>query len=259
MSGFDPTWLALREPYDHAVRDLGLTKTFVEALGPSPRLVDLGCGSGSNLRFLSPHLPASQRWACVDNDPVLLDVLREKQPSGVEAATICLDLAAKLEDIPLEPGIGITAAALLDLTSVTWLDRLAAIGQGYPVLMTLSYDGRMVWDPTDPLDEDILQAFNRHQQSDKGFGSSLGPSAVQYLADRFQEMGCDVSLAHSDWVLAGNDQPIQLAMVDGIAGAAGEIDPTMPIDAWKAGRYQEIEAGRFSLTVGHQDLLSLPE
>ncbi len=258
MSGFDPTWLALREPYDHAVRDPDLTSSFVEALGPSPRLVDLGCGSGSNLRFLAPHLPPTQRWTCIDYDPVLLDVLQGNKPAGAEVDTACLDLAARLEDVTTEPGTGITAAALLDLTSVAWLDRLASLCRHNPALFTLSYDGRIAWDPLDPLDEAIRDAFNQHQRGDKGFGLSLGPDAIMHLAECFREMGHAVRLARSDWVFAGGDRPILLAMLDGIAGAAIEIDPELPIDAWKARRRGEIEGGGLALTVGHQDLLALP-
>lgn len=258
MSGFDPAWLALREPYDHAVRDPGLTSAFIEALGTSLRLVDLGAGGGSNLRFLAPFLPPDQRWICVDHDPILLDVVEATKPLAIEVSTVCLDLVAKLGDLEIEPDMGVTAAALLDLTSSAWLDRFATISHTNPVLMVLSYDGRITWDPFDPLDEAITKAFNRHQRSDKGFGPSLGPDAVGYLADRYRELNSDVRLAASDWVFAGKDRAIQLAMLDGIAGAASEIEPALPISDWKARRMSEIEEGILSLTVGHKDLLSLP-
>ena len=47
MSHFEQAWLRLREPYDHAARSSGLADRFAEALGPAPRLVDLGAGAGS--------------------------------------------------------------------------------------------------------------------------------------------------------------------------------------------------------------------
>ena len=72
VSRFDERWLALREPCDHAARSGALAARFVEAVGPSPRLVDLGAGTGSNLRYLAPRLPTAQRWLLVDHDPALL-------------------------------------------------------------------------------------------------------------------------------------------------------------------------------------------
>jgi SAM-dependent methyltransferase len=258
MSGFDPAWLALREPYDHAVRDPGLTNAFVEALGPAPALLDLGCGAGSNLRYLAPRLSTDQRWICIDYDPALLAVLEEKKPNGVEVKTMCLDLAASLDAVPIEPGMGVTAAALLDLTSAAWLDRLAERCRDNPVLITLSFDGRMAWHPVDPGDQRLCSAFLRHQRGDKGFGPSLGADAATYLAGRFRAMGRDVRLAASDWAFGAADHPIQKAMLEGIASAAGEIDPDFAFESWTARRHGQIQESALCLTVGHLDLLALP-
>jgi hypothetical protein len=126
------------------------------------------------------------------------------------------------------------------------------------MLMTLSFDGRMVWDPVDPCDEAINAAFCRHQRSDKGFGPALGPEAAGKLAKRLREVGCEVRVAPSDWAFNGGDEPILSAMVDGIAAAAGEIDPSLPLEAWRARRRGEIETTQLALTVGHLDLLALP-
>ena len=71
---FSPEWLALREPADHdsvnaEVRDK-LRARF--AGKPAVRVVDLGCGAGSNLRGTWSALPAKQHWTLVDYDAKLL-------------------------------------------------------------------------------------------------------------------------------------------------------------------------------------------
>ena len=78
MSGFSAQWLSLREPVDHrsrndVVRDAA-TGLF-DGRGDAS-IVDLGCGAGSNLRALAPHLPRIQSWRLVDHDPALLTVAR---------------------------------------------------------------------------------------------------------------------------------------------------------------------------------------
>ena len=258
MSGFDPDWLALREAYDHAVRDAALTARFVDALGPEPRLIDLGAGTGSNLRFLASRLPPSQRWTCVDYDPLLLQRLAALKPAGIAVTTLQLDLQASLEDLPIGRGTGVTAAALLDLASAAWLERLASCCRENPMLMTLSFDGRIIADPVDEDDEAIIAAFCRHQRTDKGFGPALGPDAVPWLADFLRTHGREVALAGSDWVFGLGDEPIMTALIDGFAAAAAEIDPALPVERWRAEKRAAIAEGRLKLTVGHLDLLALP-
>jgi hypothetical protein len=79
--GFDPAWLALREPADHDARAESLLPPLVEALGGRPfgarngghfTVHDLGSGTGSMARWLAPRLPGPQRWVLHDHDPVLL-------------------------------------------------------------------------------------------------------------------------------------------------------------------------------------------
>src|SRR5438045_3051507 len=52
-------WLTLREPFDAAARSEVLARS-VAAMVPADRpvrIVDLGTGSGSNIRYLAPFLP----------------------------------------------------------------------------------------------------------------------------------------------------------------------------------------------------------
>jgi len=72
--GFDDTWLALREGADDRARDRTLESTLAEALERRGRcrILDLGAGTGANLRRLAPRFGHDQRWTLVDRDTTLL-------------------------------------------------------------------------------------------------------------------------------------------------------------------------------------------
>ena len=76
-------WLALREPADVAARSALLTREVVDAIGRRHPLsvLDLGAGTGSNVRYLADRLPAPQRWLLVDRDPTLLADMRTRTSS----------------------------------------------------------------------------------------------------------------------------------------------------------------------------------
>jgi SAM-dependent methyltransferase len=280
VSGFAATWLALREPYDHAARSAELATRFTTALGASPYLLDLGCGTGSNLRYLAPRIPGAQRWLCIDHDPALLQGAQaasqawasgqgwpaSRNGAGLDIARpggefrigfAARDLAcAGLPD--LRGVAGLTASALLDLTSAAWLDDLAARCGGTPLLAALSFDGRLLFEPAAEEDAEIRRRFIAHQQTDKGFGPALGPDAATHLADRLAAAGCLVSVARSDWRLGRDDGDLLRASLAGIVAAAREIPEDACLERWATLRSQQQAAGELRLTVGHVDLLALP-
>ncbi len=253
MSRFEAGWLRLREPFDHAARSAPLAARFARVLGPRPRLVDLGCGTGSNFRYLAPRLPAGQSWLLVDHDPVLLEQAR-LAASGPEIRVQALDLAAELPDLP--PTAGITAAAILDLASAAWLDRLARWCRGRPVLIALTFDGRLAWQPAADADQAIRARFVAHQRTNKGFGPALGADAVRHLAGRLEAEGQRVAIAASDWWLGPADAPLLAATLEGIIAAIAETGHSR--EPWAALRRRQLAAGELQLTVGHVDLLALP-
>jgi SAM-dependent methyltransferase len=265
VSRFAYDWLALREPYDHAARSGALADRFARGLGPTPRLVDLGCGTGANLRYLAPRLPQEQRWLCLDHDPDLL--ARADATLGGWRGEIGwrgsvrfepLDLATALDSLALD-GAGVTASALLDLTSAAWLDRLAERCRGAPVLMALSFDGRLSWRPALDHDDMIRDRLLAHQRTDKGFGPALGPDAPLHLAERLEVRGHKVAIEASDWQLGPADRPLLEAMLEGVVAAAGEIRQDPRLADWAAQRRMQLAGGELGLTVGHLDLLALPE
>jgi SAM-dependent methyltransferase len=193
---FEADWLTLREPVDHRSRSRVLEQGLRDALADMGARValDLGCGTGSNLRHLAPQLRGIERWIAVDHDAELL--ARVELPSGVAAAAspgfekdpapdassdASSDASpgassgpvaagprpiAELERVPgrLEreglEAIGradvVTASALLDLVGAPWMDDFAqaVAAREAALLVALSWDGTATWSGGAPDPDD---------------------------------------------------------------------------------------------------------
>jgi SAM-dependent methyltransferase len=265
LSRFAHDWLALREPYDRAARSSALADRFADALGRAPRLIDLGCGTGANLRYLASRVAQPQDWLCLDRDRDLLvraeaSLGRWRKEVGWQGEVRFeeLDLATGLDSLALDSA-GITASALLDLASAGWLDRLAKRCRRAPVLMALSFDGRLSWHPALAEDDLVRDRFLQHQRNDKGFGPALGPDAPAHLTARLEAIGHEVGTATSDWRLGPADRPLLETTLDGVIAAAAEIEGDQRLASWAAQRRLQLARGELGLIVGHVDLLALPE
>ena len=275
QDAFSPDWLALREAADHRSRADALVdrlRAEWRARGWT-RIVDLGSGTGSNLRYLAPRLPGPQQWTLVDHDA---DLLARAGAAGTAAKVRCVhgDLtAAGL------PAVGqadlVTCSALLDLVPEAWLERLAHAcrAAGCGAYLALTYDGAMCWSAAgsggdgpgeagDPDDPAIRDAVNAHQRRDRGPATALGPAAAEAAEAHFRAASYRTWRLPSPWRLGPQDRALALALIDGWQRAALDLSPlparARRIRAWASRRRQTVAAGRFELTVGHQDLLALP-
>ena len=272
---FSAAWLQQREPFDTAARDEAAKRLRLAArlhaiappAGTPWRVIDMGCGTGANLRWLAPRLGGAQEWLVVDHDAALL----REWPSTMSGPGFAADivrqqanLALDLDSLPWHAAHLVTASALLDLVSASWLQRMVqlAVEARAVLLFTLSVDGRHEWTPPDPMDATVARLFAEHQRRDKGFGPALGARAVTALQRALQHTGYRVFSATSDWWIDGQQgspaTPLQRALVDGIATAACEQGPTSltMVEAWRQRRHGLAATGQ--LRVGHLDLLALP-
>lgn len=280
MSGFSPEWLALREPADHRSRDPRLAEKLraLFAGRNSVDVVDLGCGTGSNLRGTYHLLPDEQCWTLVDYDPRLLAAAcqairtwadaceasssRSDDPLIVLKGSKRLRVTLKRADLnaELDQALGpapdlVTASAFFDLCSTAFIDRLAAaVAQRRAAFFTvLTYNGEQAWTPPHAADAGMLAAFTRHQAGDKGFGLSAGPSAPLALGAAFRSSGYAVHEGDSPWRLDKDDAGLIANLAAGFADAVaetGEIDATT-IASWSA-------EPRTASVVGHTDTLAVP-
>ena len=259
-------WLSLREAADSAARSSDLTRAVIGHLPKaSPiRVLDLGAGTGANLRYLSPRLAVPQHWLLVDHDSRLLeeakrraasaadDVLREIDTRTMNLVT--LDRPELFSDRHL-----VTASALLDLVSPQWLETAAArcYEVGAAALFPLNYNGRSRCTPCEPEDEEVRALMNRHQKSDKGLGGvAAGPDASDCAERIFVAAGFHVRRETSDWVLEPEQRELQVQLIQGWAHAAVELAPDnrQTIDDWLARRLAHVTAGRSHIVVGHDDV-----
>lgn len=257
MSGFSADWLALREPVDADARSTAVTQAVAASLPTERvvRVVDLGCGTGSNVRFLASRLGAQVDWRLLDHDRALL--AEAARLLGPHVETHVVDLRT-LSPGDIGPADLVTASALLDLVSEDWLSVFvrACRDLDAAVLVALNYDGRVACTPADADDGLVIGLVNRHQRTDKGFGPALGPDSGARAAVLLLDAGYSVVTAKSDWVIGPDRNALQRALMQGWAGAAIEVDPDSRsrIDAWLERRLTHIDAGRSHLTVGHDDV-----
>jgi len=253
--GFSTDWLTLREPADREARDHTLLQRAVELAGVDPILMDLGCGTGSTVRTLEPALPEGATWRLVDNDPVLLERALEAAGNTSRGHLVDID---QLDSLPWEGVTLVTASALLDLVTEDWLVRLSEV-LTVPFYAALSYNGQMHWDPVDPRNQAVTEAFNRHQRQNKGLGPALGPTSVEKTIEVFEAAGFTVLHGDSPWQLGPEFTELQQALVAGIAQAAseaaGEPDETTA-KAW--GETRVAQAAQTRCVIGHGDLLIIP-
>jgi hypothetical protein len=204
-------------------------------------------------------------WLSVDNDVALI----AEQPAQLRRADFSCtltplrtDLATQLHALPFAGCNLVTASALLDLVSASWLDQLAwhCAEAGACVLFALSYDGRMECLPRDSDDEWLTALINRHQQGDKGFGPALGPDAIVHACKAFAALDYSVHTAVSDWAIEPQSVQLQSELIDGWIAAACEIavEDEFRVMEWGRRRKAHLLAGRSHLRVGHRDFIAYP-
>ena len=262
-------WLALRESADAAARSVTLTRALAGVLPRHTplRIVDLGSGRGSNVRYLTGYLPSPQQWLLVDQDAALLAevpaAMSATQRQECDIETRRMNLGTLVPEIFSGRDL-VTASALLDLVSEDWLGSLAAhcSATGAVVLFALTYNGQSRCSPAEPEDDAIRELMNRHQwTSDKGFGPAAGPDAVDCAARCFAGVGYQVRREASDWVLPADARELQRQLMQGWADAATEIAPEESawIGDWLARRLAHVASGHSIVTVGHEDLAAWPD
>ncbi|MSO65537.1 MAG: class I SAM-dependent methyltransferase [Alphaproteobacteria bacterium] len=276
MSGFSTDWLDLREPVDARSRDAGVARALADRLGSKTEItvVDLGSGTGANLRATAALLGERQRWTLVDYDPLLLHAARARLSAWSDRAQATpdelvlhkggrqisvrfrqADLMRGLDDVLGKAPDLVTASSLFDLCSARFIEGCAAaVARRKAAFYTvLSFDGVQTWTPGHPADGQMHDAFIAHQKTDKGFGVAAGPDAGRFLKSAFERHAYAATEGPSPWRLGSDDAALVRALADGTAGAVAE---TQRVDSATLTDWSRVV--RTGGVVGHIDTLALP-
>ncbi len=282
MSGFSTQWLALREPADQRARNSALADDLRTRLGDvSPlRVVDIGAGTGANLRATAPLLGPQQSWRLLDHDPALLAqaalaladwadfsahdsgrLTLEKDGLHIAVELVQVDLAAHPEAVRAGDPHLITASAFFDLVSAPWIERFAdaVVAAGATFFTVLTCDGRDLWTPPHEADAAVAAAFRADQGRDKGFGAGAGDVATDLLLHALHQRGYEAHARESPWLLEAaepGDAALIAALATGTAAAAEETGQVLHsrLEAWRAARIAATHC-----RIGHMDLLAAPK
>ena len=263
-----PGWLARREPADAAARASDLVDLLRPQLPTRERIVvhDLGCGTGSMVRWLAPQLPGRQHWVMYDRDTDLLGHAVADLPVAADGSIVSVDTRrrdiTRLDRAELSGASLITASALLDMFTTAELDRFieTCAAAKCPVLLTISVIGRVELAPADALDEIVADAFNAHQRRTTGGRRLLGPDAVDAAVAAFTRLGADVLVRPSPWLLGRGQAELTAEWFTGWLDAACQQRPELVgVTAdYARRRLAQATTGELGVTVHHHDLLALP-
>lgn len=272
-SRYAPEWLALRERADAQARARQLIAPLRGHLAHAARtdgpltVRDLGCGTGSMGRWLAGQLDGPQRWIMNDRDPALLEEITARMPrTSPDGGRI--EVVPEQRDITQLTGEDlagtslVVASALLDLLTEEETDRIAAscTEAGCAVLLALSVEGLVEFDPADPLDAAYGAAFDAHQRRTHEGRRLLGPDAVEAATASFRRHGATVLTHSSPWRLGVEDKDLTEQWLRGWVAAACAQQPELePASAdYVRRRLRASQDGALRVVVHHRDLLALP-
>ena len=267
MSGFSDAWLTLRESADAVARSsvvLDRAKAFFSETPETGMLVcDLGAGTGASVDAFSHLFRVPLTWQLVDVDASNLALARTRRPRV--GASHDIRVETKVHDLAKDPAPWsasaclVTATALFDLVSIPWLQEFTAalVRDRLALLATLTYDGSLELTPRHSLDDGMIDAFNAHQRTNKGFGPAAGPDASGVLESLVMRHGYEIVSGDSPWRLTiEKDRELILALLDGWAEAAREIGTIADVDVSRWLEWRKRETSTF--VVGHRDIFAAP-
>ena len=282
---FSKSWINSREEYDKYSRSNILLERMKLEKKKFTRIIDLGSGNASFLRWCYFVGLNFDEMTLVDYDKKLMNDFYPKTKSFLSKYNIQLIkkspskfiikknqhhseriINLKLSDLnnvlnEINNYDIISLSAILDIASKKLIHDLFSLLSNKKILyFSICFDGTIKFIPIDIYDKYIISNFNQHQSSDKSFGYALGKDGIKYVTALAKKNFFKVKIKDSSWHIDSKNSENTIfckSYLDTIYKALRKdhmVDRDM-LDKWYFTKKEVIQSGKINIRVGHKDIL----
>ena len=282
---FTTTWINLRESYDMLSRSDLLQNLYKNNKMNLKKVIDLGGGNGSFLRWCHYKNIIYDDFLIIDNDEALLKSFYPRTKSYLSKMSLSLIkdnmMSYRIQNIKNNKDGFITLrkqdfyksidiindynlvsfSAVSDLLSKKFIKFLFdKIDKGTNLYFSICFDGRVKWKNKNKHDKYIVSMFNQHQKQEKTTGVALGLNSIDFIKNVAKKNDYKIYIADSSWSVDSHDNDsriFQKAYLNTIYKPLKKFELTDQyiLKDWLKSKQNDIENKNSNLVVGHKDIL----
>jgi len=282
---FTATWINLRESYDMLSRSDLLQNLYKNNKLNLKKVIDLGGGNGSFLRWCHYKNIIYDDFLIIDNDEALLKSFYPRTKSYLSTISLSLIkdnmMSYRIQNLKTNKDGFITLkkqdfyksidiindynlvsfSAVSDLLSKKFIKCLFdKIDKGTNLYFSICFDGRVKWKNKNKHDKYIVSMFNQHQKQEKTTGVALGLNSINFIKNLSKKNDYKIYIADSSWSVDSQDNDsriFQKAYLNTIYKPLKKFELTDKdiLENWLKSKQNDIENKNSNLVVGHKDIL----
>jgi len=282
---FTTTWINLRESYDMLSRSDLLQNLYKNNKMNLKKVIDLGGGNGSFLRWCHYKNIIYDDFLIIDNDEALLKSFYPRTKSYLSTISLSLIkdnmMSYRIQNLKTNKDGFITLkkqdfyksidiindynlvsfSAVSDLLSKKFIKCLFdKIDKGTNLYFSICFDGRVKWKNKNKHDKYIVSMFNQHQKQEKTTGVALGLNSINFIKNLSKKNDYKIYIADSSWSVDSQDNDsriFQKAYLNTIYKPLKKFELTDKdiLENWFKSKQNDIENKNSNLVVGHKDIL----
>ena len=282
---FTATWINLRESYDMLSRSDLLQNLYKNNKLNLKKVIDLGGGNGSFLRWCHYKNIIYDDFLIIDNDEALLKSFYPRTKSYLSTISLSLIkdnmMSYRIQNLKTNKDGFITLkkqdfyksidiindynlvsfSAVSDLLSKKFIKCLFdKVNKGTNLYFSICFDGRVKWKNKNKHDKYIVSMFNQHQKQEKTTGVALGLNSINFIKNLSKKNDYKIYIADSSWSVDSQDNDsriFQKAYLNTIYKPLKKFELTDKdiLENWLKSKQNDIENKNSNLVVGHKDIL----
>ena len=284
---FSLSWIKAREKYDLKHRSNLLKEQYKKDKSFFNKIIDLGSGNGSFLRYCHSKKMVFEEMLLIDYDSKLLrdfyastynylngtnyNILKEsptkyqlKKIDTIKTENIQLMNTDILKSLDIINNYNlISLSAMSDILPILFIKKLLnKVGKNKIIYFSICFDGSIKWDSSHKYDKYVLTMFNKHQEMNKISGYALGLKSIKLIKEYSAKKKYSFQVEDSSWELKSYDEDsknFQKMYLDTICKPLKKDDITDKdmLSEWRKVKLKDIVSGKSKITVGHKDILIL--